>query len=158
MTFALAVHDNLKINDRQLPLPIGQGIRGGSQSMRNSAAELCRERGMKIGVTSQNFKTITGHAGKTRRFLVFSGDAAGRAVAIDRLDLPKALSMHEFRGTEHPLDACDVLITAGCGDGFIQRMVRRGIRVVTTSETDPATAVTAVLAGLPLPEAEPHRH
>lgn len=111
---------------------------------------------MKIGVTSQNFKTITGHAGKTSDF-VFSGTQR-EAVAIDRLDLPKALSMHEFRGTEHPLDACDVLITAGCGDGFIQRMARRGIRVVTTSETDPATAVTAVLAGLPLPEAEPHRH
>jgi hypothetical protein len=26
---------------------------------------------MRIGVTSQNFRTITGHAGKTRRFLVY---------------------------------------------------------------------------------------
>lgn len=33
---------------------------------------------MKIAVTSQNFRTVTAHAGKTRRFLVFdipSGDS-----------------------------------------------------------------------------------
>jgi len=113
---------------------------------------------MKIGVTSQNFKTITGHAGKTRRFLLFSQDGEGKAIEVDRLDLPKALSMHEFRGTAHPVDDFDVLITGGCGDGFRLRMASRGIRVVTTSETDPETAVTAVLAGLPLPEAASHSH
>lgn len=48
---------------------------------------------MKIGVTSQNFKTITGHAGKTRSFLVFSRDGEGKAIEIDRLDLPKELSV-----------------------------------------------------------------
>ena len=26
---------------------------------------------MRIAVTSQNFRTVTGHAGKARRFLVF---------------------------------------------------------------------------------------
>lgn len=113
---------------------------------------------MKIGVTSQNFRTITGHAGKTRRFLVFSRDGEGRAIEIDRLDLPKELSMHEFRGDAHPIDSLDVLITGGCGEGFRQRMASRGIRVVTTSETNPETAVAAVLDGLPLPEAEAHSH
>jgi predicted Fe-Mo cluster-binding NifX family protein len=113
---------------------------------------------MKIGVTSQNFKTITGHAGKARRFLVFSQDGEGKTVELDRLDLPKALSMHEFRGGVHPTDDFDVLITGGCGDGFRMRMASRGIRVVTTSETNPERAVTAVLSGLPLPEAEPHSH
>ena len=113
---------------------------------------------MKIGVTSQNFKTITGHAGKTRRFLVFTQDGEGKAVEIDRLDLPKALSMHEFRGDVHPIDDLEVLITGGCGDGFSQRMAGRGIRVVTTSETNPKKAVTAVFAGLTLPEAAPHAH
>ncbi|MCB1850804.1 MAG: nitrogen fixation protein [Gammaproteobacteria bacterium] len=113
---------------------------------------------MKIGVTSQNLRTITGHAGKTRRFLVFSQDGEGNAVEIDRLDLPKELSMHEFRGSSHPIDEVDVLITGGCGDGFRARMANRGIRVVTTSESNPTVAVNAVLAGLPLPEALPHTH
>jgi len=52
---------------------------------------------MRIGVTSQNFRTITGHAGKTRRFLVFespeerihlealTAEAAGdRSLALSR--------------------------------------------------------------------------
>ena len=54
---------------------------------------------MKIGITSQNFRTITGHAGKTRRFLIYADDGSGKAVEIDRLDLPKEMSMHAFRGT-----------------------------------------------------------
>ncbi|MCP3869777.1 MAG: nitrogen fixation protein [Gammaproteobacteria bacterium] len=101
---------------------------------------------------------MTGHAGKTRRFLVFSPDANGIPVEIDRLNLPKALSMHEFRGDVHPIDDVEVLITRGCGTGFRKRMATRDVRVVTTSETDPTTAVKAVLAGLSLPEAKPHSH
>ena len=113
---------------------------------------------MKIGVTSQNFKTITGHAGKTRRFLVFSHNGDEKPMEIDRLDLPKALSMHEFRGVEHPIDSLDVLVTGGCGDGFRRRMAARSIRVITTSETNPEKAVRAVLSGFSLPEAKSHSH
>lgn len=113
---------------------------------------------MKIGVTSQNFRTITGHAGKARRFLVYSRGDDGVPVEIDRIDLPKEASMHEFRGTDHPLDDLDVLISGGCGSGFRQRMASRGVEVITTSETDPETAVNAVLLGQSLPEAEPHAH
>ena len=95
---------------------------------------------MKIGVTSQNLKTITGHAGKTRRFLVFEEQAPG-VWHSERLDLPKEMSMHEFKGSAHPIDELDVLITAGCGEGFKRKALARGIRVVTTSETDPLQAV-----------------
>jgi len=113
---------------------------------------------MKIGVTSQNFKTITGHAGKTRRFLVFSPDTEGRIVEIDRLDLPKTMSMHEFQGANHPIDDFDALITGGCGNGFRRRMISRGVRVIETSETDPEKAAKAVFSDTPLPEAKPHSH
>ncbi len=113
---------------------------------------------MKIGVTSQNFRTITSHAGKTRRFLVFSQNPEGNTVEIDRLDLPKTMSMHAFRGTNHPIDEFDVLITGGCGNGFHRRMVSRGVRVIETSETDPEKAAKAVFSGSPLPEAKPHSH
>lgn len=109
---------------------------------------------MKIGVTSQNFKSITGHAGKARRFLVYSGDGEGTAVETARLDLPKQMSMHEFRGEVHPIDELDVLITGGCGQGFAKRMASRGIRIVTTSETDPLKAAQAVLRGESLPPAQ----
>ena len=113
---------------------------------------------MKIGVSSQNFKTITGHAGKGRRFLIFTENENVGWTESNRLDLPKNLAMHEFRGTEHPLDELDVLITAGCGNGFIQRMAARGVKVVTTSITDPKTAVMHYAGGSPLPPPEPGSH
>jgi predicted Fe-Mo cluster-binding NifX family protein len=113
---------------------------------------------MKIGVTSQNFRTITGHAGKTRRFLVYEAQQTTDFRELDRLDLPKEMSMHEFRGDRHPLDDLDVLITGSCGEGFIRRMSERGVRVVATGETDPSTAVAAYLAGRPLPPPEQRKH
>jgi predicted Fe-Mo cluster-binding NifX family protein len=105
---------------------------------------------MKIAVTSQNFRTITGHAGKTRRFLVFEPDASGNLRELERIDLPKDMSMHEFRGDVHPIDAVDVLITGGCGAGFIRKMAARGVDVLQTAETDPRQAVHLLLSGCPL--------
>ena len=113
---------------------------------------------MKIGVTSQNFRTITGHAGKTRRFLIYSPGENNEPVEIDRLDLPKEMAMHSFRGTQHPLDELDILITGGCGAGFINRMAMKGVQVIATSETEPQKAVAMLVRGEALPAAEPHHH
>ncbi len=104
---------------------------------------------MKIAVTSQNFRTITGHAGKARRFLLYAKNAQGEWQEYERLDLPKNMSMHEFSGSKHPIDAVDVLITAGCGSGFVHKMQAKGIRLVSTEETDPYTAVSHYAASLP---------
>ncbi|HDK38430.1 MAG TPA: nitrogen fixation protein [Thiolapillus brandeum] len=113
---------------------------------------------MKIGVTSQNFRTITGHAGKTRRFLIYVVDEDGNFTETGRLDLPKEMSMHEFRGDSHPLQQLDILITGGCGEGFIRRMASWGIQVIPTAETDPEKAVDAVIQGGKLPPPVPHEH
>lgn len=113
---------------------------------------------MKIGVTSQNYRTITGHAGKTRRFLVYSPDDKGKPVEVERLNLPKEMSMHEFRGINHPLEALDILITGSCGEGFVRRMATHDVQVIATGETDPLVAVSLVLSGDPLPAPEPHEH
>jgi len=113
---------------------------------------------MKIGVTSQNFRTITGHAGKTRRFLIYEPDDQGTPIEVERLDLPREMSMHEFRGEDHPVFALEVLITAGCGEGFVRRLGRHGVRVIATGETDPVTAVKKVLKEEPLPPPRPHAH
>jgi predicted Fe-Mo cluster-binding NifX family protein len=99
---------------------------------------------MKIAVTSQNFKTITGHAGKTRRFIIFDKDQDGKIEMDKKLDLSKEMSFHEFQGNEHPVDEVDILITGSCGNGFIQKMSRRGIKVITTDETSILTAVQSV--------------
>lgn len=111
---------------------------------------------MRIAVTSQNFRTITGHAGKARRFIVFEIGSDGQVAEKERLDLPPHLAIHACEEHDpHPLDGSAVLITAGSGEGFVRRMARRGTRVVATSESDPEVAVHAFLAGC-LKQAERH--
>ncbi len=110
---------------------------------------------MKIGVTSQNFRTITGHAGSARRFMIFEA-AGGEILETEKLDLPMELSIHEHpSGAAHPIDGLDVLITGGCGEGFLHKLTARGIKVILTSETDPKVAASAVAAGAPLPPPVP---
>ena len=102
---------------------------------------------MKIAVTSQNFRTVTPHAGRTRRFLIYEAAAGGEPVEVDRLDLPKELSMHEFHADgPHPLDAIDVIIAGSFGGGFATRVAARGIVAVATDLTDPVEAVKEYLA------------
>lgn len=115
---------------------------------------------MRIAVSSQNFKTITGHAGKSRRFLVYETDGGATPAEVDRLDLPMEMSVHEYQGDDHPLFQLGLaaLVTQGAGQGFVQRMARHGIVVHATSESDPLRAVTLVSAGLPLAAALPHEH
>lgn len=102
---------------------------------------------MKFAVASQNFRTITPHAGKTRRFLLFDVHAGSDPVETGRLDLPPEMSMHEFRGEAHPLDGVDVVIAGSAGPGFFVKMGRRGVKAVTTAETDPRKAINDYLAG-----------
>jgi predicted Fe-Mo cluster-binding NifX family protein len=110
---------------------------------------------MKIAVTSQNFRTVTGHGGKSRRFLIYDAQPGTPPTEVDRLDLPIEQSFHEFSGGSHPVDGVDALVTGSAGSGFIRKLAERGIRVVVTGETDPVKAVDDVLAGHITPPA-PH--
>jgi predicted Fe-Mo cluster-binding NifX family protein len=101
---------------------------------------------MIVAVTSQNFRTVTGHAGKTRRFLLFTLASNGQWEESDRLDLPKEMSMHEFAMGPHPIDVANVIITASCGEGFIRKMEQRQIKVVISEESDPLKAVQQIMA------------
>lgn len=113
---------------------------------------------MLIAVASQNFRTVTGHAGKTRRFLVFDAAPCRPPQEVDRLDLPKEMSIHEFKEDgAHPLDKVSVVIAGSAGPGFLNRMAARGVVAITTSETDPVTAIKNYLAGSLAPAA-PHDH
>lgn len=103
---------------------------------------------MRIAVTSQNFRTITGHAGKSRRFLIFEAMAGATPREVERLDLPKEMSFHEFHGDgAHPVDGVDAVITGSCGAGFARRLAGRGIRVAVTTAEDPLVAVAAFAEG-----------
>lgn len=107
---------------------------------------------MRICVTSQNFRTITGHAGRARRFMIFDVTPDGVITQTGQHDLPKEMAMHEYpRHAAHPIDGLDVLITGSCGDGFSRKLAARGIKVIVTGETDPVAAITALLSGAALP-------
>lgn len=112
---------------------------------------------MKIAVTSQNRKSVTGHAGKCRKFWIY--EVEGRKLrGKSLLELPIEQSFHETHGVEaHPLDKVNVLISGGMGAGLRHRLRQRGIDALVTPETDPDRAVAAYLAGsLALGEPEDH--
>ncbi len=103
---------------------------------------------MRIAITSQNFRTVTGHAGRARRFIVFETKGSETVREVERLDLDADMAIHGFdHRAGHPLDDMDVLITGGAGEGFVRHLAARGVLVVATDETDPRLAVAAFFAG-----------
>ncbi len=113
---------------------------------------------MRIAVSCQNGRSINAHPGKTRRFLVFEAGDGRTPAIVDRIELTRDQTLHEMKGaTEHPLFTVDAVISGSAGEGFTRRLGNRGIRVATTSETDPEQAVRMLLDGT-LPPAAPHDH
>lgn len=110
---------------------------------------------MKIAVTSQDFRTVTGHAGRARRFLIYDVAADGSAAECARLDLAAEQTFHETGGAgTHPIDDVSVILSAGFGAHFGQVMAQRGIQAAATDKQDPLEAVRDFLArraaGVPL--------
>ena len=112
---------------------------------------------MKIAVVSEDFRSITGRAGKARRFLLFEAQPGARPQLKKYLELPSDRptyhDLHEDNDTWHPIDGM-VLITGEAGEGFRERLARRGTQVHITSERDPHTAVALMLEGV-LPTLDP---
>jgi len=97
---------------------------------------------MKIAVTSQNFRTVTNHAGRARRFIVFEVGEGKEVTEISRLDLPLEMAFANFHGDgPHPVDVADVIISESFGPGFVKRMEARGIVASLTDKSDPVAAV-----------------
>ena len=112
---------------------------------------------MKIAVTSQDRKTITGHAGQCRKFWIYEiDDKTIREKTL--LELPLEQSLHESHGAgPRPLDGISVLISGGAGQGLIRRLNTMGIQALVTLETEPDSAVADFLDGtLRLEQGECH--
>ncbi|MCK5374696.1 MAG: hypothetical protein KAJ40_05385, partial [Alphaproteobacteria bacterium] len=107
---------------------------------------------IKIAVTSQNYRTVTKHAGLTRKVLVYDvqcsedGKIKIEEMKDARIKLPKDMALNTCKqGVEHPIDIADVLVSGSCGEEFISNMARRGIIVSVTEKTDPVEAVKEFL-------------
>jgi predicted Fe-Mo cluster-binding NifX family protein len=112
---------------------------------------------MKIAVTSQNRKNVTEHAGRCRKFWIYTVED-DEVVDKSLLELPKEQAFHESSPhAPHPLDDINVLIAGGMGQGLRQRLERKGVTALVTGEHDPDTAVSRYLADA-LESAAPRPH
>lgn len=113
---------------------------------------------MKVAVVSEDFRSLSGKAGKARRFLLFEAQKGRRPQLESYFELPNTCptyhDLHQDDETHHPIDGM-VLITSEAGEGFRERLARRGTQVHITSERDPHTAVALLLEGK-LPGKEPN--
>ena len=111
---------------------------------------------MKIAIATKDFTAVSGHAGQSRQWLVYdlsSHQANQLLPAPHRIDLAKEQVLHVFEdNAPHPLDGVDLVVCASAGDGFIRHMKKRGTEVLLTCESDPAVAITRILAGEALPD------
>lgn len=118
---------------------------------------------MKIAVASQNRKAITGHTGRCRKFWLYQIEN-NTVLSKDLLELTQEQSFHETsRHDPTPLDAINLLICGGIGDGLAKRLQEKNIQTLVTSESDPDTAIEAFLQGRLKTEAidpptHDHRH
>lgn len=106
---------------------------------------------MKIAIATRKHAEISGHAGQCRHWLVYDLSQHHSSQLLPApafVELTKEEVIHHFTDDRpHPLDGVDLVICASAGDGFIRHMKKRGCDVLRTGETDPATAITRVLAG-----------
>ncbi|MEO1752185.1 NifB/NifX family molybdenum-iron cluster-binding protein [Thiofaba sp. EF100] len=109
-----------------------------------------------IAVTSQNRRTVTGHAGRCRKFWLYPVTEGG--VGERRLvELGLEESFHATPGgLPKALEGITALISQGMGQGMVMRLERLGIRAWITGIEDPDLAVQAFLRGEPGLSPEDH--
>ena len=121
---------------------------------------------MKIAITSQNQRTVSGHAGKTTRFVVFEVEDK-KVVNKSKLELEVSNVLHEhFHGNPapgyvHPVLEMDIVITGSMGPGFPVKMQANGIEAIMTDEKDIDVVIEKYLDGSLVklrPDTHHHHH
>ncbi len=107
---------------------------------------------MRIAVTCQNKKTVSGHAGKCSRFLIYTLDEDYNVVSKEMLELEKERMLHfHFHGPDpdahHPLFDMNAIITGDMGPGFPIKMRSKGVAAIMTTETDPDRVIERLKDG-----------
>jgi predicted Fe-Mo cluster-binding NifX family protein len=118
----------------------------------------------KIAISSQDQKTVTGHAGRCQNFFIYTVDQEGK-FEKEAVHYEKDNTLHEgIHGTkgEHPLFDMDIILTLDLGQGAISVLETKGVRVYMIQEENPDTAITKLIDGslkaYVAPEAHSHGH
>jgi predicted Fe-Mo cluster-binding NifX family protein len=97
---------------------------------------------MRIAVCSKDFKSVSGHAGQARNWLLFQLYETGAVEEVKEISLTRAQTFHHFKDVgPHPLDGISALIAISAGESFLTRMRKGGIDAMMTAESDPEKAV-----------------
>jgi predicted Fe-Mo cluster-binding NifX family protein len=123
----------------------GQCACGGHDRHHDAISRKMHADALRIAVSSQDRRTITGHAGRCRKFWVY--EIRGSKVERKTLrELMPEQALHSSPlGDGHPLDDVHVMITAGMSPFLYQRLQQGGIRPFVTEEADPDEAVRMLL-------------
>jgi predicted Fe-Mo cluster-binding NifX family protein len=109
---------------------------------------------MKIAVATKDWRTVSGHAGKAKFWLLYDLGAAPSREDLpppSRIELAQEQILHHFKDDgPHPLDGVEIVVAGSAGDGFVRHMKKRGADVLLTGETDPAQALRRIISGEPL--------
>ncbi len=113
----------------------------------------------RIAVTSQNRKTITGHAGRCRKFWIYPVES-GQLGERHLVELTMEQTFHGSHAIPPGLEGITAFISQGMGQGMVSRLQRMGVNAWMTEETDPDAAVQAFLRGEPSADLmeEAHHH
>lgn len=102
---------------------------------------------LRIAVSSQDRKTVTGHALRCRHFWIY--EIRKHGIDIDGRTLreltPEQTLHAAGLGENHPLDDVHVMITCGMTPFLYQCLRRGGIKPYVTEESDPDRAVRMLL-------------
>ena len=112
-----------------------------------------------VAVAVTNDGSITPHAGRALRWMVYVVSDEAEASLAWTLDLTDIGCLHEWHvrgdGNRHPLHFVDIAIAASAGEGVRRRLQQRNTELLTTIETNPDKAVEAYRTGN-LVEGLPH--
>lgn len=107
---------------------------------------------MKIAFSLQNGKTVSGHAGRCTKFVIYDvQDDKETSKSIVEVDKDGTFHNIFHEGTmpfsDHPLSDVDIIISGSMGAGFVNKMKSQGIKALQIAEKDPDLAMEKLLAG-----------
>jgi predicted Fe-Mo cluster-binding NifX family protein len=102
---------------------------------------------MKIAVASHKQEEVGGHAGRCRRFWIYSAEG-GRITGREEVSLAPGETFHDrSHGLPTALNGIQALIAASGGPGLVRKLEESGVAVVLTEEPQVERAVVRWLAG-----------